>query len=431
MKPDIPAPTKRLRFPATPQQRRNSHCVNTDTWGKTTRRWSKREGEKKVTRTPHELKSRLVSKLSVRSWRHIHVSSAWANAGHTLSAPSKGTIIRRALQLYQEHWALYNVVKETAGFNGALEQVAELAAKRYKELHEVALELLTVVTHGTAPEKRKSSGCAYRVMKFCGRDVISAKRGKGNLSARLDKHRQEIKGRCREALCSVLACLCSRLQKSWLSSYDDEVPSRGYFAHSLVDPASTFCVSLRTGKPPRLGSLVVTSELPLGKALSLMDHGGPFPEGHHKHPLGDREYGLHRVGVPHGRGDDLREPLQDVKPEATLRELMGSKTNVVVLDVYCALAPKELVQRYRLGDIIREEMLAVLQSAKHRGMAVIFLLGGEEPFQLAQKVYLQPWFTAVGGLQCGYLRWREGPDKPWEAHALHHTKRLMFGLQLP
>jgi len=247
----------------------------------------------------------------------------------------------------------------------------------------------------------------------------------------LQKHRKDRRGSLREALCAVLACLCCRLQKSWLDAYDNEAPVRGYFAHALVDPASAFRVAVRPGRPSRLASLIVTSELPLALALGKQDYAGPFPEVHAKEPIGSRQYGLHRVGVELGAGEERREQLKDVQEEEALRRLMTSSEPVLVLDVYCALGPKEKMRQFSLGGIIRQELMSLLQGAKDRGQAVLFVVGGEDPGQLAEKVYLQPWFTGIGGLRCGYLRWKTCPGACWEPPKLHYTKRVMFGLQLP
>jgi hypothetical protein len=363
------------------------------------------------------------------SWRHS--GTRVASGLHQSLGASKAS--NMALRLFQELHREHSSKLEHEGHYEACSHVAGLMAKRYKELHAVALELLLCITRDQVQEKPAAVGSSssYRVLTLRGKTVDMKKRGKWGLSARLAQHRKERQGSMRGALCSALACLCCRLQKNWLASYDDEAPVRGYFAHALVDPACSFRISLRPGRQLRLASLLITSELPLCLALDHMDHGGPFPEGHAKELLGDRQYGLQRIGVPFGTGDEHKEKLMDVKPEAKLRELIGSNNPVLVLDVYCALAPKEQVQQHVLGGIIRQELVALLRSAKQRGIAVVFLIGGEEPAKLAEKVYLQPWFTSIGGLKCGYFRWKEGPDKPWEPPKLHHTKRIVFGLQLP
>lgn len=346
--------------------------------------------------------------------------------------PSVGAFTaRRALRLYQEIWTQYSEKKEADSHEEACKHVASLAAKRYKELHAAASELLLAASEASERGEHSSSGnSAYKILTFRGKAVEKG-RGKWGLTARLQKHRKERRGGLREALCAVLACLCCRVQKSWLDAYDDEAPVRGYFAHALVDPVSIFRVAVRPGRPPRLASLIVTSELPLALALGKQDYGGPFPEVHAKEPIGSRQYGLQRIGVELGSGEERREPLKEVQEEQALRRLMASSERVLVLDVYCALGSKEKMRQFSLGGIIRQELIALLRGAKERGQAVLFVVGSEQPEQLAEKVYLQPWFTCIGGLRCGYLRWKARPGAYWEPPKLHYTKRVMFGLQLP
>jgi len=332
-----------------------------------------------------------------------------------------GGAARKALELYQIlHTEYIKTSKEKQDFALARELCAKRVAKMYPELHRLALELLKSVAE-------YDSVSTYRILKFRG-DAQSDRRRR--LGARMDLARKSFKGQQREALCAILAALCCRLQKNWLAAYDDEVPVRGYFAHALVDPSSCFRVALKS-RPLRLASLLVTTEAPLGKALAAMDHGGPFPEGHEKDPLGERCYAMQRVLVDGGYGEDQKEKLCDLQPEAELRRLMGSDEKVLVLDVYCALGPKERVDRHELGFIIREELQTLLRQAKERGQAVVFVVGGEQPLELAQKVYLQPCFTGIGGLMCGYFRWKPSEKGLWEPPKLMGQKRVIFGLQLP
>jgi hypothetical protein len=253
------------------------------------------------------------------SWRHS--GTRVASGLHQSLGASKAS--NMALRLFQELHREHSSKLEHEGHYEACSHVAGLMAKRYKELHAVALELLLCITRDQVQEKPAAVGSSssYRVLTLRGKTVDMKKRGKWGLSARLAQHRKERRGSMRDALCSALACLCCRLQKNWLASYDDEAPVRGYFAHALVDPACSFRISLRPGRQLRLASLLITSELPLCLALDHMDHGGPFPEGHAKELLGDRQYGLQRIGVPFGTGDEHKEKLMDVKPEAKLREL--------------------------------------------------------------------------------------------------------------
>ncbi|CAK8999783.1 Abnormal spindle-like microcephaly-associated protein-like [Durusdinium trenchii] len=121
-------------------------------------------------------------------------------------------------------------------------------------------------------------------------------------------------------------------------------------------------------------------------------------QGHEKEPLGDRQYGLsetygmgpktQRMATVNGQrvcaegyGEEEKERLMDVQPEAgthgrqrpnvrdaELRRLMGSKDLVLVLEIYCALAPKDRVDRHSLGQIIKEELQTLLSESKKRGI---------------------------------------------------------------
>lgn len=328
--------------------------------------------------------------------------------------------VQKALELYETlHSEYVKTTTEKQDYALARELCAKQVTKIYSQLHRIALELLESVA-----EQDQASN--YRVLKFRGEATDRRRR----LSSRLALARQTSQGQKRDALCAILAALCCRLQKNWLAAWNDEVPVRGYFAHALVDPSSCFQVAMKM-RPLRLASLLVTTEAPLGKALAAMDHGGPFPEGHEKEPLGERQYAMQRVLVDGGYGDEEKERLGELQPEAQLRRLMGSDEQVLVLDVYCALAPKEHVVRHDLGSIIREELQTLLRDAKRRGQAVVLVVGGEYPLELARKVYIQPCFTGIGGLMCGYFRWKQTEKSAWEPPKLMGQKRVIFGLQLP
>mmetsp|Transcript_2982 Transcript_2982/g.6775 ORF Transcript_2982/g.6775 Transcript_2982/m.6775 type:complete len:364 (-) Transcript_2982:69-1160(-) len=329
------------------------------------------------------------------------------------------------LRLYETLHREYARALQEEGLTVAMSRVADAASEKYAELHRTALELLRPV----ACRHRENGSrwlANYDVLIFRGEAGGRSR----NLSVRLASLRKR-RGKVREALCSVLAALCCRLQKNWLAAYDDEEPVRGYFAHSLVEASSVFRVALRPGRPLRLASLLIYQELPLAQALAAMDHGGPFPEGHEKEPIGERQYGLQRVGVEGCSGEEQKERLCDVEPEARIHELMKSKAPVIVLDVYCALAPKDHAKRHNLGPVVKAELAALLRRSRDAGQAVLFLVGGERPAQLAQKVYLQPRFTSIGGLMCGYLRWKPDASAPWEPPKLQGQRRIIFGLQLP
>jgi hypothetical protein len=125
----------------------------------------------------------------------------------------------------------------------------------------------------------------------------------------------------------------------------------------------------------------------------------------------------------------------DLKPEPRIRELLLSssttKSNaddtVVLLDCYAALGPKSAMHA-GLGEVVQEEFEALLRKAKEEKRAVVFHLGGFDPWSLARKVYMRPRFAQYG-LKVGYLRWRAGPTKPWERQK-KFADRPLLGLQL-
>merc|ERR1711924_361099 len=106
-------------------------------------------------------------------------------------------------------------------------------------------------------------------------------------------------------------------------------------------------------------------------------------------------------------GDGRQVPTQHLRAEPKIRELIRSKVPVVMLDVIAALAPRECAAEHGLSEIVKAELTALLRQAHADGKAVVFMLGGNKPQTLAQKVYLKPPSTD-NGLRCGYLRWRDG-----------------------
>eukprot|EP00927_Polykrikos_kofoidii_P024865 TRINITY_DN22496_c0_g1_i1.p1 TRINITY_DN22496_c0_g1~~TRINITY_DN22496_c0_g1_i1.p1 ORF type:complete len:430 (-),score=46.14 TRINITY_DN22496_c0_g1_i1:367-1596(-) len=200
-------------------------------------------------------------------------------------ADERHEALRRAVRLYEEVWKEYKTVHEVNGLFKACERAVEVVGKCYKELHDVAIAILFRLGWSRIETRRLGESSAYRVLTFHGR-TVGSRRGDLDLNARLALHNRDAEGRTRIALCSVLACLCSRVEKAWLEEYDAELPVRGYFAHALVDPCSSFRVALGPGRRSRLASLLVTKDLTLAEAFSKMDHGGPVPEGHLREPVG-------------------------------------------------------------------------------------------------------------------------------------------------
>lgn len=349
-----------------------------------------------------------------KSKPNVHSFGCIANAKVSLAA-------HRAICLFEEVWEVFSS-SQASGCGAACVVAAQKAAVLYHQLHATAYLLLS------------SSGCAqtsgetdldgtYPVLTFKGQ---SCKKSAGeDLTEHLASYRKSSQGCIRDALCAALACLSCRLEKVWVSDYDDEDPVRGYFVQALVDPRATFRVALRPGRHPRLASLLIVKELPLGQALEKLDDGGPLYGAGPSTKM--RQYGFQKIAVHGGQGSDRRQSLKDVQSDEHLRHLIETDPKVMLLEVYCALASKELAREFALGDIIKKELVMLLQDAKLRRKAVLFQLGGSQPAMLAEKVYLQPWITDIGGLCCGYLRWRKSCDASWETMKCGQ----LLGLQLP
>merc|ERR1719428_2497234 len=172
---------------------------------------------------------------------------------------------------------------------------------------------------------------------------------------------------------AVLALLSTRKEKSWMEDYDSEEPRRGFFAHLLANPSVCFRIAMRGGggaqaplllsrqavSPPaplpRLASMLVTAELPIGKALRLMDYGGPLRWGETTPQLrcpAGREFAIQSL-LPGRRSLVTREGCVSQQfqktsllvPDGRLREMLVKDTKVLFLDTFVALAPKEVVKR--------------------------------------------------------------------------------------
>jgi hypothetical protein len=124
-----------------------------------------------------------------------------------------------------------------------------------------------------------------------------------------------------------------------------------------------------------------------------------------------------------------RMPVSTLQPDSKLRDLLRSKTLVSQLEVIAALAPREVMKKEGLSEIVKAELANYMRDCKERGEAVVFCLGSTSPHTLAQKVYLRP---PIGdyGLKCGYLRWRDSPDVPWATEKNWHD-RICLCLQMP
>ena len=102
----------------------------------------------------------------------------------------------------------------------------------------------------------------------------------------------------------------------------------------------------------------------------------------------------------------------------------------MLLDVFASLAPRKFSKHNGLSKVVESELQDLLRNAKAQGKAVVFMMGGEQPHVLAEKVYLRAPFTD-NGLRCGFIRWRESPRASWERERHTWQKRVLLGIQLP
>jgi len=329
------------------------------------------------------------------------------------------------------------------------EHLAPQARECAERQTEACYDRLTCAVRALLPWSRaqkvrngETNGRKYEVVQFRGRaPTACASFPPSFLEADMTKllmlARSESKhGRARDALCAALATLASRREMVWLDRYQGEAHVRGYFAHCLVEPTAVFRLSFSMeDSRPRPASLLLTHLRPLAEALEEMDGRGPLKLKHWPREWCQkrgRQFALQEIvkGEPLKRENrNTRTTVKNLRPDARLRELLRTKTLVIVLDCYVALAPSGIARRYGLGDIIKAELAEVLREAKSQGQAVVFQVGGDDPHLLAEKVYLQPQFTQYG-LRLGYLRYRASPGSAWEREK-RWDERALIGLQLP
>lgn len=125
----------------------------------------------------------------------------------------------------------------------------------------------------------------------------------------------------------------------------------------------------------------------------------------------------------------MRQSTRRLEADAALLRLLKSRRPVIMLDAVAALAPRAQARHHKISCVVKMELAKLLRDAKERGLAVVFMLGGDSPHVLAEKVYLRPAFTDYG-LRCGYLRWRERDADSW-AREKAEEKRVCIGLQMP
>lgn len=344
-------------------------------------------------------------------------------------------VAQAAVKIYEELLERYNHEEEAIDRERRYDDDAQVLAEslmtaRYDELCKL-VECLMPWTGMQLTDFTDAEGRPwYRTAQFHGRHVPYKSKGKPSLETRLDYARKQGNaGLAMDALCATFAALSCRREMCWLDTHDEEKPPRGNFAHALVDPSSTVRLTFKIDSW-RPASLLLTSVVPLHEALSRMDNGGPLQG--FRGPL-NQQFALQQVqkGLTLGDGFNEREPLFELKPDSQLQALLRSKTPVLMVEAYAALAPRDEVQKHGLGDIIKNEFMELLKQAKAQKQAVVFQLGGNAPHTLAEKVYLKPPFTNWG-LRVGYLRWRLAccKDSKWAAER-PIKDRSCIGLQMP
>lgn len=241
----------------------------------------------------------------------------------------------------------------------------------------------------------------------------------------------------------------SEARNEWIRQYiiKQEQFGCGNFLSHLMHHGETVRVSLVPGiAKPIPATAVITCREPLWDALLREDDEGPirFPGMHPdtnkmwtqkqktewlRQP--GRQFAFQLANLDGDAEDphDNRKPARDLNPDAQLRNLLRSRKPVIHLEVVAALAPRDVMKKEGLSEIVKSELHAVMRTAKDRGEAVIFCLGSSNPHVLAKKVYLRP---PIGdcGLKCGYIRWKNSPDEPWHRERCWDM-RMCFCLQMP
>lgn len=388
--------------------------------------------------------------------------------GRAEEATDLESAVAVALRRYDAFFADYLLEEVSSSTLGACAAAERQVHQRYEGLCAEFMGLLPYTMHDELPTEF-GGGRSYSVVRFRGqklpqRVLRRCTSSDSEMEDMLQHVRESAHGRARDALCGMLAVLASRPEKSWLEAFDTESEVsghmkahprdkkidatravskklaargvRGYFAHALVKPTSTFRIALSHDAAGilRPGSLMLTYRMPLNTALLQMDDDGPLPlylsDAIKKKELDEHEFALQDLRRCSGPGNAFEfTPALELDAEHKLRELLQSRSPVILLDAVAALAPRAEAREKGLSDVVKAELATFFAQAKARGQTVIFMLGGEEPQVLAEKVYLREPFTDHG-MRCGYLRWRRHAADPW-ARQKESEKRQVIGLQLP
>lgn len=373
-----------------------------------------------------------------------------------------------AVHIYDELMEAYLRKYRSRNDEEARKHAEALVKPRYRELVDSIVSLLPRAGGAESlcevpAQHQQTLGSKYEVVEFDGRALPPQQVRRcpylwQKLAAARSSSAEAV---ARDALCAALAAVSARSAQVWLEaagmqslweSREEGQPRsrrpaifenfvremlakgyRGYFSKALLDPTSHFRVALACRDGARTpASLLLTHSLPMCKALQSMDDGGPL----RREPAAWRRF-------PHFALQDLlpeehpekegwiheRVATQSLRPERAIRDLVRSRTPVVVLHAFAALAPREEARDQGLSAIVQAELELLLREARARGQGVVFMLGGDDTLALARKVYLKPPFTNYG-LRVGSLRWREAARGPW-AREKPEEARVLIGLQLP
>jgi len=285
---------------------------------------------------------------------------------------------------------------------------------------------------------RDDDGGVYSVVTLCGQDIpgCSNPRPAVSISQKLAQLRElGCNHRAREALVAISACLASRREMCWIDDYTGERPGRGYFAHSLADENSTIRIAyVDEAQNSRPAALLLSTRTTLREALDNMDSGGPLKELPRQDGL-DYELGFQELLDTDALGTsavvaDERVPVKSVVTHRALSRLLGSDEQVLVIDAYVALAPREVAASHGLSKIVKAELEEVLRSARSEGTTVVLQCGGVNPHLLAKKVYMRPELCRHG-LKCGYIRWRAASSEGRWGREQVSQNRCCVAVQLP
>lgn len=370
--------------------------------------------------------------------------------------------VAQAKRLFTDAYTAYALDIDLRGTTPAQLCAEAWARDNYVAMKEVLLSLLAWTG------KMNDAPGGYKIIKFQGIKGTRYDVSKTQLQ-RLRKEGPRAKAW--EALCAVLAAISSRSEKIWLECHDlrDDIKTElkkitrcsnilssrrrdairkvvpklvdngaGFFASYLIDPRAVHHVTF--AQQPH-GLLPATSmiirRMPLWDALKTMDYEGPLTGAAKQKRwcfAAGREFTLQDIHF--GEDDDPKKELwerrvdvKNLQPDPQLRDLLCSKTPVILLDTLAALAPRKVCKEQELSRIVHAELANLYATAKAQGEAVVFHVASDDPHKLVQRVYLRKPL-ADHGMRCGCLRWRESAKAAW-AREFRSDERVHICLQMP